>query len=351
MFRSIVSDFDPRYWSRSATAVLLATSIASTLGTGWLVVELLGRVSWFLLQWLLSWFVPPGIALALLPPPPVTYVLQDAAHDRAIAETVVDLDLGDPTDDPYVDVGDALIDDLDVSAPPPPGERDMFALDRQIARDAGVLGALDNSSGLLAKLIGTTGDSDAAIADMWGDSDGLGDIDNALGGIGGLIGAKGTQIGSGGLGMRGSGRGGGGTAEGLGRIGSIGTVGRGSGGGGSGYGTGGGQLTTRSSVTVEEASIVGELDSGVIQGVIRRHLSQIRYCYERELAKDPNLAGSVTIRFEIEPAGTVSSAEVSKSTLGNDRVGKCVNSRFRRMRFPESDQGATVSYPVVLSPR
>lgn len=81
-------------------------------------------------------------------------------------------------------------------------------LDREIAENAGVLGALrDNAT--LDSALGATGLN----ADM-------------MNGIGGLIRSKGQQIGSGGLGARGSGFVGGGTAPGLG---GLGTKGRGSG--------------------------------------------------------------------------------------------------------------------------
>ena len=92
-------------------------------------------------------------------------------------------------------------------------------LDRQVAENAGVLGAL-RDAGDLDGVFGTSG-LDA----------------NLTGGVGGLIGAKGTQIGSGGLGSRGSGLGGGGTAEGLGGLGT-----KGIGSGRSGYGKGGGSF-------------------------------------------------------------------------------------------------------------
>ena len=257
MFHSIVHDFDPRYWSRSATAILLSSGVASAVGTGWLVVELLSRISWFLMQWLLAWLFPPGVVLALMPTPPVAYVVQDVVHDRAIAETVVDLDLGDPGEDAYVDAGDAMLDELDVFAPPPPSDEPDFAR-------ALLVGEVEASSKLLAQIIGTTGDSEASVLGvLWSAEDvgnlsgvfGSADLDGELsGGVGGLIGAKGTQIGSGGLGSRGSGLGGGGTAEGLGGLG-IGTIGTGSGSAGYGRGSGrvgrgrgsGGQVTAGSS--------------------------------------------------------------------------------------------------------
>src|SRR6185503_6342370 len=143
-------------------------------------------------------------------------------------------------------------------------------------------------------------------------------LDSALGatglnadmmnGIGGLIGSKGTQIGSGGLGGRGSGLGGGGTAEGLG---GLGTKGRGS--GASGYGSGGGNFGSKGDGGIGRIGgdpiILGALDKSLIDAVIKRNMNQIRYCYQRELTKQPELAGKITVKFVIAKDGSVSKAE------------------------------------------
>ncbi|MCB9762964.1 MAG: von Willebrand factor type A domain-containing protein [Alphaproteobacteria bacterium] len=110
-------------------------------------------------------------------------------------------------------------------------EVDKRQLDREIAENAGVLGAL-REGGEMDGVLGSSGLSS-----------------DVSGGIGGLIGAKGTQIGSGGLGSRGTGLGGGGTAAGIGGLGTHGRGGSVSGGsagyGGSAYGSAayGGEVT------------------------------------------------------------------------------------------------------------
>lgn len=101
-------------------------------------------------------------------------------------------------------------------------ELEIQQLDKEIADNAGVLGALRGDA-TLDSALGATGLNE----DM-------------MNGISGLIGSKGQQIGSGGLGARGSGLGGGGTPEGLC---CLGTKGRGS--GASGYGSGGGHFGSR----------------------------------------------------------------------------------------------------------
>ncbi|MEC9389496.1 MAG: hypothetical protein VX944_05420, partial [Myxococcota bacterium] len=145
-------------------------------------------------------------------------------------------------------------------------------LDTEVAENAGVLGAL-SGSGELDYVIGSLNLSS-----------------ELAGGIGGLIGAKGDQMGSGGLGARGSGLSGGGTAAGLG---GLGTKGRGS--GKSGYGSGGGNFGAKGGGGIGRIGgdpiILGALDKSLIDAVIKKHMNQIRYCYQRELTNNPGLSG------------------------------------------------------------
>ncbi len=171
------------------------------------------------------------------------------------------------------------------------------------------------------------------------------------GGIGGLIGAKGVQIGAGGLASRGSGLGGGGTAGGLG---GLGTKGRGS--GASGYGTGGGHFGAHAADVAVSTSgspiILGSLDKSLIDAVIKRHLNQIRYCYEKQLRLDPAMHGKVVVKFVIAKDGSVSSSSVRSTTLNNAAVEQCVVSRFMRFQFPAPASGGivVVSYPFLFTP-
>ncbi len=207
------------------------------------------------------------------------------------------------------------------------------SIDLQISESAGILGALRDGSELDGVFGSSSLDSDLS------------------GGIGGLIGAKGTQIGSGGLGSRGSGLGGGGTAEGLG---GLGTKGRGS--GASGYGSGGGNFGSASSGGIGTVGgdpiILGALDRSLIDAVIKRNMNQLRYCYQRELTDNPGISGKIVVKFVVAKDGTVSSASIKSSTMGNTAVESCITSRFMRMQFPEPKGGGIVivSYPFLFSP-
>ncbi len=51
--------------------------------------------------------------------------------------------------------------------------------------------------------------------------------------------------------------------------------------------------------------ITGNLTEEQIRGVVNKNISQIRYCYENELMRKPELSGSVTVKWKINPQGEV----------------------------------------------
>ena len=97
-------------------------------------------------------------------------------------------------------------------------------------------------------------------------------------------------------------------------------------------------------------TILGPLDKALIEKVVRRDLNQIKYCYTRELTKDPSLKGKVVVKFTIAKDGSVSKASIKSSTLGSRKVDECVTDRFRKLKFPAPNGGAIVivSYPLIF---
>jgi TonB family protein len=206
------------------------------------------------------------------------------------------------------------------------------------AKNAGILGVLKMNEGShLASIFGrdTAAGSDAV---------------NVLGG---LIGNEiGEAYGVGGLGLVGTGTGGGGTGEGTIGLGNFGTIGKGGGGGnGSGYGRGAGGLGGRRArapdVIPGQANVRGSLDKEIIRRIIRRHINEVKYCYESELTKKADLSGRVSVQFTIAATGQVIASVLQSSTMGNLRVENCVVQAVRRWEFPKPMGGGIVivSYP------
>ncbi|MBX7149664.1 AgmX/PglI C-terminal domain-containing protein [bacterium] len=90
----------------------------------------------------------------------------------------------------------------------------------------------------------------------------------------------------------------------------------------------------------------------LIDAVIKLKMSQIKYCYQRELQNDPSLAGKVVVQFTIKADGTVdaSSVKIHTTTLNSPAVEKAILDRFKLMTFPESSGVTVVKYPFIFSP-
>ncbi len=76
------------------------------------------------------------------------------------------------------------------------------------------------------------------------------------------------------------------------------------------------------------------------------HEGALRACYESEAQRNPNLRGGVTVAWQIDASGSVSSASLSGSTLQNPRVEGCIVRQVKAWHFPSSNAPTSVaSYP------
>jgi hypothetical protein len=153
---------------------------------------------------------------------------------------------------------------------------------------------------------------------------GSGTLDTGFGaGNGGGYGAGGG--GPGGRGNGGNGRGGS------------------SGGTGTGNGTGGGPGESKVAVGAGAPAAKGGLSPEQIRRVVMSHIGAVRACYETEAQRNPGLKGGVTVQWQIDPAGNVTTASVGGTTLSNPRVEGCVVRQVQKWKFPTSDSPTTVA--------
>ena len=105
-----------------------------------------------------------------------------------------------------------------------------------------------------------------------------------------------------------------------------------------------------SKINLGTADVHGSLDKEAIRGIIRRHINEVRFCYERELTRTPNMEGRVMVNFTIGPTGAVLASIVQSSTLGNPTVEQCIAGALRRWEFPRPQGGiVVVTYPFILN--
>jgi hypothetical protein len=142
---------------------------------------------------------------------------------------------------------------------------------------------------------------------------------------------------------------GGGYGSGAGGPGGRGSGGNGKGGTGGGTGTGngngagaGGPGESKVAVGAGAGASKGGLSQEQVRRVVMAHLGAVRACYESEAQRNPGLKGGVTVQWSIDPSGTVSSASLGGSTLGNPRVEGCVVRQVKGWHFPSSESPTIV---------
>lgn len=140
---------------------------------------------------------------------------------------------------------------------------------------------------------------------------------------------------AGGLGASGASHGGGGAGEGTLGLGSLGTVGGRPGVGSPPSGPG---VSVRAMVP----EVTGSLSPDIVRRVVRRHLNQVRYCYEVALRQTPGLEGEIRVSFTIVADGSVSATNVAANTVGSPELAACIASRPRTWLFPQPEGGGTV---------
>ena len=101
----------------------------------------------------------------------------------------------------------------------------------------------------------------------------------------------------------------------------------------------------------EPGDVGGSLPREAIQQVVRRHVPEVRRCYERRLVARPDLEGTVTVSFVISATGAVERATVHRTTLNDAAVESCITTAVEGWTFPAPTGGGSiaVNYPFVFT--
>ena len=153
--------------------------------------------------------------------------------------------------------------------------------------------------------------------------------------------------GTGGMGLRGTGTGGGG--QGFGRIHGMGRIDTG-GGRGTRARLGGKKKRRKKLVRRGKGKVAGFCKEKDITRVVNSRQRGITYCYEKELARNPELQGKVTMSWRIGLDGKVVKVLVASSTLGSKSVEGCMKRAIQRWRFPKPEGGmCQIRFPFVFT--
>ncbi len=272
-------------------------------------------------------------------PPPKEFTIDDIP--ARFVKLVVEEDTPPPAEEAAEEEGEGEEEEEEApeeAAPEPKEEKKERPQESAEDRRARIEEEV-GQTGLLA-LIGTAGEGSGgdAIADLL--SDGLsGDAGDALANSSGLaVGRRDSDS----SGLR---KGGGG--EGLADVGDL-------------KGGGGGKVEAvkkkrtklKAKIKTGSADIVASSgDTSSIKKIMKRYNGRVKSCYERELKSNPDIAGKVTVSFEIETNGMVAAADISDNTTGSADLESCILKVIRSIRMapPPEDVVEVAGYPFIFS--
>jgi pSer/pThr/pTyr-binding forkhead associated (FHA) protein len=94
----------------------------------------------------------------------------------------------------------------------------------------------------------------------------------------------------------------------------------------------------------------GHLSREAIAKVVRKHLREIQYCYERNLLLSPNLQGKVIMEWTIAVSGSVTVVKTKNNTMASPAVAMCIAAKIKQWKFPKPKGGIViVSYPFIFN--
>jgi beta-lactamase regulating signal transducer with metallopeptidase domain len=94
------------------------------------------------------------------------------------------------------------------------------------------------------------------------------------------------------------------------------------------------------------------IDLSLVAKEVKRHLGDLKQCYERRLVVHPELSGKVVMHWYIATDGKVPEQCVTEDTIGDEEILACVNKLVEECRFPAPSGGAVdVSFPFVFGVR
>jgi hypothetical protein len=83
--------------------------------------------------------------------------------------------------------------------------------------------------------------------------------------------------------------------------------------------------------------------------VVRRHAAAVRNCYEKGLADDPTLKGTLEVAWRIQVDGKVSGVSIVGGTGRNPVAEHCLMAEIPRWEFPPSAEPTVVgTFPFVF---
>jgi TonB family protein len=97
----------------------------------------------------------------------------------------------------------------------------------------------------------------------------------------------------------------------------------------------------------DERDLEFELYVGRVRYAIRRYYApRAQSCFEHATRNDPNVRGTVVVRFSINADGSVTNSSVLRNTTGNEALGRCLANQALTWRLPQTYNGETIPLEI-----
>lgn len=97
-----------------------------------------------------------------------------------------------------------------------------------------------------------------------------------------------------------------------------------------------------------DSSIKDDLSPVDVMSVVKDHLSEIQNCKNEQKAKDPNLHGSLKMRWKVQTSGKTSNVAVAPDSevKGDAAIAGCIGGLVRTWVFPKHrNEGPPIDFP------
>ena len=117
---------------------------------------------------------------------------------------------------------------------------------------------------------------------------------------------------------------------------------------GAGYGRGSnskvsGQGRSFVSMDTGASDVEDGLTADQVARVINSHMKEVRYCFDSATLRNDTIGGRMMTKFAVGSSGSVQTAGVGSSTVGDQRLHECIVSHLRGWKFPKPRGGKTVA--------
>jgi hypothetical protein len=104
-------------------------------------------------------------------------------------------------------------------------------------------------------------------------------------------------------------------------------------------------------VRTEPPTVSAGLSTEVVRRVMRRHINELRVCYEQNLFSTPSAGGVVEASFDVLATGAVGDATMTPAASASlsEETTRCLAGAVRRWTFPEPSNHATVHITTRLT--